>query len=739
MKNPDPYKPKTTTLVGFVLATLVMAVTYRTVASLGIPFAVAGKISFNPDDALHMIKKDGTKFIDLARMADERGIAYMIDNTDQHPGYPVLMLFAKRYFESWEIAGKTVSIVFGLLLFVPLLLIARRLFSGRAALAAFFLAAFHLELVDLTAEPISEATYFFFFTFAVFFALRFIDTARYRDAGLVGLSASLAYLVRPEAAFLLPLLFGLAAAARMLRLVLPQKLRYETAFDRRRIVVGALVAATLFVLPALPYMRAIGDVSKKKPVIHLVMKQIEAMRRKREEKPTEPAAVAPLAAPPAVNSAGFANASVARDVYREDQLERLDRYGRGFFESFFSSEGTFNAFTNAVQPHLVLLLGFAVFFRKREKWRPLPELYCLGVFAFVWILCELRRSDFSYLEHRHFAVMLPIVIVYAGVGLYEFSDRLRRIGSRFFGKKGSPFVPDDRLAPIVALLLLTGIVYNAHRTVRDDTMKAGRKAAGLWLAKRVKADGADNPDEYVKIVTTMPRVNFYMGHTEDQFEMIESRHNTALEIRRKLDRNVSYLVVSNADIASDPVGFALLVQDFDLKEVKVFPERYRYSLRDLWDEKRLRRRAEKVFERLDNLREDAVRIYKIPSDLKFSDTNGYRDAAKFIASLQKDADRRLRVLSSGRDIKSYLAPAAAGFVDCLAMRFAVLDEIERRLKEGDYDLALIATDHIPCEKLDDFARLTVRHGLASVAQFRQNENYGYDNLVLYAVGRKKRD
>jgi 4-amino-4-deoxy-L-arabinose transferase-like glycosyltransferase len=115
------------------------------------------------------------------------------------PGYPVLIAAVYPLIGDWELAGQSLSLLFGVTLLFPLYWLFRQVFGDRIALLGCYLASVSPFLALYSVHVRSESTYLFLsaVTLALFAtALARKSFARFFLGGIV---AGYAYLVRPEA------------------------------------------------------------------------------------------------------------------------------------------------------------------------------------------------------------------------------------------------------------------------------------------------------------------------------------------------------------------------------------------------------------------------------------------------------------------------------------------------------------------------------------------------------------
>jgi 4-amino-4-deoxy-L-arabinose transferase-like glycosyltransferase len=195
-----------------------------------------------------VIENEGTEY---ARIAENllKGDGY-IGKRDEGPQlmfpplYPFLIAAFSFVVGELDLAGRSVSVLFGTLLVAVIFLIAQRIHGRRIAWIAASLATLHPWMIGMSATVYSESTYLTLVMAGVYWALCSLDFPSLRRAALSGACFGLAYLTRPEA-FIFPFVvvaFIVAINRRMLR----RAARYS----------GVLVGA--FTIVAVPYIAFIS-------------------------------------------------------------------------------------------------------------------------------------------------------------------------------------------------------------------------------------------------------------------------------------------------------------------------------------------------------------------------------------------------------------------------------------------------------------------------------------------------
>ncbi len=163
------------------------------------------------------------------------------------PGYPALIAVVYPLIHDWELTGQILSLLFGVLLLLPLYGIFRKVFDERVALLVGFLAAISPYLVLYSVHVRTESLYLFLSTTAIYLFLRAIQEHRLTCYFSGGLVAGYAYLVRPEAIGFLALIPGMLAA----RWTVWKDYDFASV---ARAVVALCMGFCLFALPYIVYL-----------------------------------------------------------------------------------------------------------------------------------------------------------------------------------------------------------------------------------------------------------------------------------------------------------------------------------------------------------------------------------------------------------------------------------------------------------------------------------------------------
>src|SRR4030066_668354 len=142
-----------------------------------------------------VIRIDGVEYI---RHAKEVLVVNWTEGKSS-PSYPALVAFAYILIKNYELAGIWVSIVFGVLLVIPIFYLGKAIFNEKVGVISGLVVAVHPFLHTFSGSVLTESTYHFFIATSVLFGWYAFSKGRFYHVLLFSLFTSLAFLTRPEA------------------------------------------------------------------------------------------------------------------------------------------------------------------------------------------------------------------------------------------------------------------------------------------------------------------------------------------------------------------------------------------------------------------------------------------------------------------------------------------------------------------------------------------------------------
>lgn len=210
---------------------------------------------------------DGLRYIGQARVIERGSWARGLIRSTDHPMYPVAIAASHAALvrgerpEDWQAAAQAASVLAGVLLSVPLYLVALELFGGPSAWLGVLLFYLAPGISPILADVLSEGTFLLFWTWGLWAGLRFLREGRFGWLPLMIGCGGLAYLTRPEG-----LLLPAAMASTLLLMPLLQSTRLN--WPRWCAAVGFLVVGPMLLVG--PFVALKGGLGTKPAIQRLL-------------------------------------------------------------------------------------------------------------------------------------------------------------------------------------------------------------------------------------------------------------------------------------------------------------------------------------------------------------------------------------------------------------------------------------------------------------------------------------
>ncbi len=170
--------------------------------------------------------RDSIGYIRFALQFEQKPWQEVLTKSEQHPGYPVLVLLTSLPVRAWsgettpenmEFSAQLVNLVASLLLLVPTYLLGRQFFDRPISFwgSSCYTSICRSALQHLS-DGISEPAFLVFLVSGLLFAVQAIRDHCVWRCALSGLCAGLAYLIRPEGTLIVPA-FGFVLIAMQFR------------------------------------------------------------------------------------------------------------------------------------------------------------------------------------------------------------------------------------------------------------------------------------------------------------------------------------------------------------------------------------------------------------------------------------------------------------------------------------------------------------------------------------------
>lgn len=213
---------------------------YSTI-SLLVLLALANNLMFL-DGIFRDLYSDSVIYMSMARRLLEGQPEYLLHPMWQ-PLFPLVSAFFYMVFRDWLTAARTVSVVFGSLLVVPIYFLAKDLLGKYPAILTILLIIFLKPITIASTAPLSEALVMFCFWSGFFFLWISLKGKHLVFALVSGLFWGLAYLTKPEGMFAL---IGFLVFALIYIILLKKE-------GRKRLLKILLLSIVGFILIYSPY------------------------------------------------------------------------------------------------------------------------------------------------------------------------------------------------------------------------------------------------------------------------------------------------------------------------------------------------------------------------------------------------------------------------------------------------------------------------------------------------------
>ena len=425
---------------------------------------------------------------------------------NQQPLYPLIVAFVSRWMPDFELAGKLVSSLFGILLIIPVYFLGKRIFDEKIAFLSSIFLVIHPYIRRFSADVLKESTYLFFLGTAIWYAWRTIHNEKGYPFLFIPLFSVLAYLVRPDGFEVLLVVFFYVIFVK----------KFSIPGRKRTVILLLLLSSCILFLPYLIHLREVkGEWTLSKA------KSIEGML--------------------GLGAMGDAVPFTQKVLY---SLKRLN----------------LEIFTRFHPVYIILLIVgllkriFSRFKTGEGFLLSFCALHCVVLFLMVlntteWGVNKAVQAD--HLSSRHVLPLLLISIYWVGEGFITIHQLISKkaesltlfLRLRSNGKSAIIFVT------LVALILAI-VLPKTLKVQRYDRLP--EKWAGMWI-KNQSGKG-------MTIFTTLPRVAYY---ADGNCEYIDFEKDVMTSIKASMvKKGAVYLVLRGREVLGYPGAVEPLHRDF---------------------------------------------------------------------------------------------------------------------------------------------------------------------------------
>ncbi len=424
------------------------------------------------------------------------------------PLYPLFVALTGKAVSNYELAGRLVSIFFGIFLIVPVYLFANKYLSKKVAWICSLLIAFFPMLIESSVSALTESLYIFMAITGVSLGFLTLQKKSIILAIVTGGLFSLAYLTRPEGIGFLSVFIGLIVCVLIYQIIKRHEYR----------MIGILVGSVLsFLIISSPYLFYLHQVTGKWTLSSKgatnMQGSITAMENK--GKKLNPWLLLNEDNTHLPDDDIYHTGEFLKHYHQSTAVDNHETKSnpikvnlflitKNFVKNFYAVITMGISQVLSIPILIVLVLG--LFGKPWEQERIWREFYLLSYIIFFWILV----IPMFHVTERYMLPMVPIVFIWCGSGIEQLMEWFQQTflafqvfwNKRLFGTLKTTFV---------LLLLGSFFIPGLMRMTMKRPFSSEKwvepieqKKAGLWLK--------DHCDETPIIMAWNHAVSFYAGN-----------------------------------------------------------------------------------------------------------------------------------------------------------------------------------------------------------------------------------
>lgn len=425
---------------------------------------------------------------------------------NQQPLYSLLIAFIFQWVPDFEVAGKLVSTLFGILMILPVYFLGKRIFDEKVAFYASLFLVVHPYVRRFSGDVLKESTYLFFLVTALWFAWRTIQNEKKYPFLFISLLSVIAYLVRPDGVEVVLIVFFYVLFIK----------KFSMPGEKTKVILFLLLSSVVLLLPYLFYLREVrGEWTFGKAKSIGVMLGLEVIGDEI----------------PFTQKIFYSLKRLNLDILAIFHPVYIFLLMIGLLKGIISRHKTGEGF----------LLSFCA-------------LHYGVLFLMVMNTTEWGRNETIQalqLSGRHVLPLLLISIYWIGEGFltaYQWVyNKLE--SSRLFFHMG----PKRKSALIMVLLLILILAVILPKTLKPQRYeRLTEKWAGMWIRNQF--------GKGMTIFTTVPRVAYY---ADGDGEFIDLSKNKFDRIKASMvEKKALYLAIQEEEIIGFPGNAEAMKRDF---------------------------------------------------------------------------------------------------------------------------------------------------------------------------------
>lgn len=160
------------------------------------------------------------------------------------PMYPICIAITSFIVSDFELAGRIVSLVCGVMILIPIYLFTKELFNKVSGFWSIGLLTFYSPVAFSTTTTLAEPAFIFFVIMGLYFGWQSFQKDSLKFSIITGIVFGLSYLTKPEGIGYFAIFMVFVGIAALIDLIKSKKKR----------LLNIIFSATCFILVALPYL-----------------------------------------------------------------------------------------------------------------------------------------------------------------------------------------------------------------------------------------------------------------------------------------------------------------------------------------------------------------------------------------------------------------------------------------------------------------------------------------------------
>ncbi len=455
------------------------------------------------------------------------------------PLYPILIGLLSLIIKNLELSTRLISITFGVLLVIPVYLIAKKFYGKKIGYLSALFIALYPPLVYISTITYTDSLYLFLLFTSLYIGWLAITENKLKLYLILGLMLGLCYLTRPEAVFYV-LFFSVLIILKFIKTL---------KINIKQVVSGIILLIFGFLIIASPYLIFLHEHTGKWSLSEktdVVFKFRENTIYSPEYEKTN---FGLSEDKKSLNLSPYDTTAKQSmlSVILSDPISIIKRYATNIYTE-----------NSQIIPSLfpfifIIIISIGIFSASWDK-----ENYKKELFLIVLSLYPLLLYPLFWVEERYLLPITPIFIIWLAKGSLELSNWAKKTLSNLTIKINNKIIPILVVSLILIAFLIGNLIITSSldKKYEKSDQAIEHKEAGLWLK-----ENAQNPI----VMSRKPWVSFY---SEGKFVMIPyADYNETISYARY--NNVVYLVIDERYMPALRPQLTFLLSEENTKDLEL--------------------------------------------------------------------------------------------------------------------------------------------------------------------------